>query len=72
MLVPLGICYRNPSIEIAPPDVYVTKLCAKQAEIIKNNEKENVRNIGQGEKKTYRKYKMLKLGGGHVYDLSSA
>jgi hypothetical protein len=31
---------------------------------------ENVRNIGQGEAR-HRKYKRLKLGGGHAYDRSS-
>jgi hypothetical protein len=30
----------------------------------------NVRYIGQGEAR-HRKYKMLKLGGGHVYDPSN-
>jgi hypothetical protein len=48
---------------------YITKSCRQQAEVIQNheNENENVRNIGQGEA-THRKYKRLKLGGGHVYD----
>jgi hypothetical protein len=49
---------------------YITKLCRRQAEIIHNHENENVRNIGQGET-PYRKYKRLKLGGGHVYAHSS-
>jgi hypothetical protein len=49
---------------------YKTKLCRRQAEIIHNHENENVRNIGQGET-PYRKYKRLKLGGGHLYDRSS-
>jgi hypothetical protein len=49
---------------------YVTKLCRLQAEIIHNHENENVRNIGQGET-PHRKYKRLKLGGGHLYDRSS-
>jgi hypothetical protein len=39
-------------------------------EVIQNHENENVRYIGQGEAR-YRKYKRLKLGGGHVYDCSS-
>jgi hypothetical protein len=49
---------------------YVTKLCGRQTEIIHNHKNENVRNIGQG-KTPHRKYKRLKLGGGHVYDRSS-
>jgi hypothetical protein len=52
---------------------YITKLCRREAEIIHNheNENENVRNIGQGET-PHRKHKRLKLGGGHLYDRSSA
>jgi hypothetical protein len=46
---------------------YITKSCRNQAEVIQNNENENVRNIGQGEA-PHRKYRRLKLGGGHVYD----
>jgi hypothetical protein len=42
----------------------------QQAEVIQKHENENVRYIGQGEA-THRKYKRLKLGGGHVYDCSS-
>jgi hypothetical protein len=49
---------------------YVTKLCRQQAEVIQNHDNENVRNIGQGEAR-HRKYKGLKLGGGHVYDRSN-
>jgi hypothetical protein len=45
----------------------ITKLCRQQAEVIQNRETANVRNIGQGEPR-HRKYKMLKLGGGQVYD----
>jgi hypothetical protein len=48
---------------------YITKLCRQQAEVIQSNENENVRYIGQGEAR-HRKYKRLKLGGGHVYDCS--
>jgi hypothetical protein len=48
----------------------MTKLSRKQAEVIQNNENENVRNIGQGEAR-HRKYKRLKLGGGQAYDRSS-
>jgi hypothetical protein len=40
------------------------------SEIVHNHENENVRNIGQGET-PHRKYKRLKLGGGHFYDRSS-
>jgi hypothetical protein len=49
---------------------YITKSCRQQAEVIQNRENENVRYIGQG-KARYRKYKRLKLGGGHLYDCSS-
>jgi hypothetical protein len=44
---------------------YMTKLCRQQAEVILNHDNENVRSIGQGEAR-HRKYKGLKLGGGHV------
>jgi hypothetical protein len=47
---------------------YETKICRQQAKVIQNHE--NVRYIGQGEAR-HRKYKRLKLGGGHVYDRSS-
>jgi hypothetical protein len=49
---------------------FITKLCRQQAEIIQYHDDENVRYIGQGEAR-HRKYKRLKLGGGHVYDRSS-
>jgi hypothetical protein len=49
---------------------YITKSCRQQAEVIQNHENENVRYIGQSEAR-HRKYKRLKLGGGHVYDRSS-
>jgi hypothetical protein len=42
----------------------------EQAEVLQNNENENVRYIGQGEAR-HRKYKWLKLSGSHVYDFSS-
>jgi hypothetical protein len=45
---------------------YITKSCRQQAEVIQNHENENVRYIGQGEAR-HRKYKKLKLGGGHVF-----
>jgi hypothetical protein len=49
---------------------HVTKSFGKQAEDIQNHENENVRYIGQGEAQ-HRKYKRLKLSGGHFYDCSS-
>jgi hypothetical protein len=49
---------------------YIAQLCRKEAEIIQNHEDENVHNVGQGET-PHRKYKRLKLGGGHVYYRSS-
>jgi hypothetical protein len=49
---------------------YTTKLCRQQAEVIHNNEKQNVCNIEQGEAR-HRKYKLLKLGGGQAYSRSS-
>jgi hypothetical protein len=48
---------------------YITKSCRQQAEVIQNHENAIVRYIGQGEA---RHRKWLKLGGGHVYDCSSA
>jgi hypothetical protein len=49
---------------------YITKLCRQQAEVIQIHENASVRNSGQGEAR-HRKYKRLKLGGGHAYDHSS-
>jgi hypothetical protein len=49
---------------------FITKSCRQQAEVIQNHENENFLYIGQGEAR-YRKYKRLKLGGGHVYYSSS-
>jgi hypothetical protein len=49
---------------------YKTKSCTQQAEVIQNHENENIIYIGQGEAR-HKKYKGLKLGGGHVYDCSS-
>jgi hypothetical protein len=49
---------------------YIMKLCGQQAEVIQNQENENVRNIGQGEGR-HRNYIRLKLSGGHVYDRSN-
>jgi hypothetical protein len=42
-----------------------TKSCRQQADVIQNHENANIRYIGQGEPQ-HRKYKRLKLGGGHV------
>jgi hypothetical protein len=50
---------------------YVTKTCRQQAEVIQNHENENVRYIIEQGKTRHRKYKRLKLGGGHVYDRPS-
>jgi hypothetical protein len=54
------------------PYIYdcITKSCRQQAEVIQNHGNENIRYIGHGEAR-HRKYKRLKLGGGHVYDRSS-
>jgi hypothetical protein len=49
---------------------YIIKICRQQAEVIQNHDNELVRFIGQDETQQ-RKYKRLKLGGGHVYDRSS-
>jgi hypothetical protein len=49
---------------------YITKSWRLHAGFIQNHENANVRYIGQGEAR-HRKYKRLKLGGGHVYDCSS-
>jgi hypothetical protein len=44
---------------------YITKLCRRQAEVIKNHENEYVRDIGQGEARH-----RLKLGGGQAHKRS--
>jgi hypothetical protein len=49
---------------------YIAKSCLQQAEVIQNHENEIVRNIGQGYA-PHRKYKLLNLGGSHVYVCSS-
>jgi hypothetical protein len=49
---------------------YITKLCRKQAEAIRNRENEHVRCIGEGEAR-HRKYKRLNLDGVKAYDRSS-
>jgi hypothetical protein len=49
---------------------YITKLCRQHAEVIKNYENANFRDIGKDEAR-HRKYKRLKLGGGQAYGRSS-
>jgi hypothetical protein len=44
---------------------YITKLCRQQAEIIQNHKNENVRKIGQSERR-HRKYTGPKHGGGQA------
>jgi hypothetical protein len=63
---------RDMHVAFQIPYVYdfITKTCRQQAKVIQNHENENVRSIGQGEA-PHRKYKRLKLGGGHVYDCFS-
>jgi hypothetical protein len=63
---------RDLHVAFQIPYVYdfINNLCRQQAEIIQNHHNENVRYIGHGEAR-HRKYKRLKLGGGHVYDRSS-
>jgi hypothetical protein len=49
---------------------YITELCRRETEVVRNHENEHVRGIGQGEAR-HRKYKRLKLGGGQASDRSS-
>jgi hypothetical protein len=49
---------------------YITKLCRRQAEVIRNHDNPNVHAIEQGEVR-HRKPKRLKLGSVQVYDRSS-
>jgi hypothetical protein len=49
---------------------FVTKFCTQQAEAIQKHDNKNVRNIVEGDAR-HRKYKRLKLGGGHVYEPTS-
>jgi hypothetical protein len=49
---------------------YITKSCRQQTEAIQNHESENIHSIEQGET-SHRKYEMLKLGGGHLYNVSN-
>jgi hypothetical protein len=67
---PRRISVRDMHVAFQIPYVYdfITKTCRQQAEVIQNHE--NVRCIGQGEAR-HRKYKRLKLGGGHVFGCSS-
>jgi hypothetical protein len=50
---------------------YITKSCRLQAGVIQNHENENKMFATLDKVKPDRKYKRLKLGGGHVYDHSS-
>jgi hypothetical protein len=70
-MVPRSTSVRDLHVAFQIPYVYdyITKLCRQQAEIIQNHDNENVRKIGQDEAR-HRKYKRLKLGGGHLYDRS--
>jgi hypothetical protein len=61
-LVPIG--------SLVGPNALPLPLVLTHNHVIQNHENENVRYIGQGEA-PHRKYKRLKLGGGHVYDCSS-
>jgi hypothetical protein len=69
---PRGTPVRDLHMAFKIPYVYdyITKLCMQQAEVVQTHDNENVRHIGQGEAR-HRKYKRLKLGGGHTYDRSS-
>jgi hypothetical protein len=49
---------------------FVTTLCRRQAEVIRNHDNENVRSIGKGEAQ-HRKYKRLQVAGGQTYDISN-
>jgi hypothetical protein len=49
---------------------YIAKLCRQQSEVVQNHDKENVRNIRQGEA-GHKMYKGFKHGGGKAYDRSS-
>jgi hypothetical protein len=61
---------RHKALHIPHVYDYITKSCRQQAEVIQNHENAIVPYIGQGDA-IHRKYKRLKLGGGHVYDCSS-
>jgi hypothetical protein len=65
----ISVCDIHEAFQIPNVYDYTTKSCRQQAEVIQNHENENVRCIGQGETR-HRKYNMLKLCGGHVYDCS--
>jgi hypothetical protein len=70
--IPRSTSVRDLHVGFQIPYMYdfITKLCRQQAEGIQNHDNENVSNIGQDEA-PHRKYKRLKLGGGHMYDCSS-
>jgi hypothetical protein len=48
-----------------------TKLFREKEEVIRNQQNEHIRSLGQGESR-HIKYKTLKLGGGQAYDRSIA
>jgi hypothetical protein len=50
--------------------IYITKLCREQSQVIHIHENANVRNILQGEAR-HRNYKGFKLGVVYAYDRSS-
>jgi hypothetical protein len=72
MTLALTLAVHDMHVAFQIPYVYyITKLYRKQAEVIQNHENENVCYIGQSESQ-HRKYKRLKLGGGHLYVCSIA
>jgi hypothetical protein len=61
--------YMHRTLQIPYVYDFITKSCGKQAEVIRNQDNENVRSIGNGEAQN-RKHKRLKLGGGQAYGSS--
>jgi hypothetical protein len=53
-----SVCDMHKAFHILYVYDYITESCRQQAEVIQNNENENVRYIGQGEAR-HRKYKRL-------------
>jgi hypothetical protein len=66
-----SVCDMHKAFHIPYFYDYITKWCRQQAEVIQNHGNAIVCYIGLGETR-HRKYTRLKLGGGHVYDCSSA
>jgi hypothetical protein len=58
------------SLRTETDEHYVTNLCRKHVEIIKDHENENVRNTEQDEAR-YRKIRRLKFGSDQAYDRST-